>query len=282
MSVTKSNGSLQILQARFTRSQARKTTEGHEVYSPRTLSAPPSVCLFFFFWDCSAADIKFPDFSIFKEGPLILMTMLWGGTTLRQPHREWLLRPDGEQSYEKEKGVKLAAKNSGTVWNYSVTSSLLSLPLWSLFSLPLICMSVSPPAVLSFCHQHLHFEPSSINGSGKLQMFRVNYVNYREKEGKKTVKSMESSLYFIIHHTPTSSQNKLDLLSSPAHSGSKSSEICSRILITLCLHQNEKSNTHTHACMETFFFLERGQYIASLMDALSPTFQHVSLREAEQ
>lgn len=50
MSVTKSNGSLQILQARFTRSQARKTTEGHEVYSPRTLSRPPppsSVCHFF-------------------------------------------------------------------------------------------------------------------------------------------------------------------------------------------------------------------------------------------
>lgn len=85
---------------------------------------------------------------------------------------------------------------------------------------------------------------------------------------------MESSLYFIIHHTPTSSQNKLDLLSSPAHSGSKSSEICSRILITLCLHRNEKSNTHT--CMHGDIFLgDRGQYIASLMDALSPTFQHV-------
>lgn len=65
---------------------------------------------------------------------------------------------------------------------------------------------------------------------------------------------MESSLYFIIHHTPTSSQNKLDLLSSPAHSDSKSSEICLGILITLCLHRNEKSNTHTCTHGDFFFF----------------------------
>lgn len=64
-------------------------------------------------------------------------------------------------------------------------------------------------------------------------------------DGVGAEKSLEFSLYFIIHHTPTSSQNKLDLLGSPAHSGSKSSEICTRILITLCLNRNEKSNTYT-------------------------------------
>lgn len=55
---------------------ARKTTEGHKVsLSTRPPSGfPPSGC---FFWDCRPADIKFPDFSIFKECPLILMTMQW-------------------------------------------------------------------------------------------------------------------------------------------------------------------------------------------------------------
>lgn len=43
------------------------------------------------------------------------MTMLWAGTTLWRPNGETRLGPDGERSQEREKGVKLAAKNSGTV-----------------------------------------------------------------------------------------------------------------------------------------------------------------------
>lgn len=110
----------------------------------------------------------------------------------------------------------------------------------------------------------------------------MNYVKYKEKEvwwrerergrgGGGPEKSVEFSLYFIIHHTPTCSQNKLDLLGSPAHSGSKSSEICTRILITLCLDRNEKSNTYTHPAgereREIFLVGWREQYIAPLMEA---------------
>lgn len=78
---------------------------------------------------------------------------------------------------------------------------------------------------------------------------------------------MEFSLYFIIHYTPTSSQNKLDLLGSPAHSGSKPSEICTRILITLCLNRNEKSNTYTAGEGERVFLGGEGLYIAFQMEA---------------
>lgn len=85
---------------------------------------------------------------------------------------------------------------------------------------------------------------------------------------------MESSLYFIIHHTPRSSQIELDLLSSPAHSGSKPCEICLRILITLCIPCKSKSNTHTHTHMQTctdFLWLHYSSNESSV-SLISPEF----------
>lgn len=85
---------------------------------------------------------------------------------------------------------------------------------------------------------------------------------------------MESSLYFIIHHAPRSSQIKLDLLSSPAHSGSKPCKICLRILITLCIPCESKSNTHTHTHMQTctdFLWLHYSSNESSV-SLISPEF----------
>lgn len=136
MSVTKSNGSLQILQARLTWSpQERRLKDTRCTLPTCSRSLPPSVC--FFLWE---------------ECPLILMTMQWGGTTLRwsncgfdyfRTFRDYwdLIVSKGKE----EKGTpRIAVENSGTVWNYFVTSQILSLPLCSLFSPPLIFTSVSP------------------------------------------------------------------------------------------------------------------------------------------
>ncbi len=63
------------------------------------------------------------------------------------------------------------------------------LPLFSVLSSHLhVCFSL---AVLSFCAfpQCLHFEPNSINLSGKLQMFWVNYVNHGEIKLQKARRS---------------------------------------------------------------------------------------------
>lgn len=126
---------------RFTRPQARKTTEGHGVLLPARSLPPPSlhppVCFLFCFVLC-VYFLFFPEtvalqtshsltspFS--KRGPLKLMIMLWAGTTLWRPNSEPLVGPDGEWSQEREEGAKVAAKNSGTVWKYYVTSSLFSL-----------------------------------------------------------------------------------------------------------------------------------------------------------
>lgn len=83
---------------------------------------------------------------------------------------------------------------------------------------------------------------------------------------------MESSLYFIIHHAPRSSQIKLDLLSSPAHSGSKPCEICWRILITLCIPRKSKSNTHTHMQTCTDFLWLHYSSNESSVSPISPEF----------
>lgn len=104
-------------------------------FSPHALSAsplslhpspPPSICLLFVLFCSGFFCCFFPETvalqtshfltSLFsKRGPLILMTMLWAGTTLWRPNGGTRLGPDGERSQEREKGVKLAAKNSGTV-----------------------------------------------------------------------------------------------------------------------------------------------------------------------
>lgn len=83
---------------------------------------------------------------------------------------------------------------------------------------------------------------------------------------------MESSLYFIIHHAPRSSQIKLDLLSSPARSGSKPCEICWRILITLCIPRKSKSNTHTHMQTCTDFLWLHYSSNESSVSPISPEF----------
>lgn len=69
--VTKSNVSLQILQARRTEKNNWRTQGALSC----TLSLSHSHSLPALLWDCRTADIKFPDFSIFKDCPLILMTM---------------------------------------------------------------------------------------------------------------------------------------------------------------------------------------------------------------
>lgn len=60
------------------------------------------------------------------------------------------------------------------LWHLKSSLPLCSRLLWSL------CLFL--PAVLSFCvfPQCLHFEPNSINLSGKLQMFWLNYANHGE------------------------------------------------------------------------------------------------------
>lgn len=69
MSVTKSNGSLQIPQARWTGSLKEDDWRTQGVLSPHPLSVSPFLCLLFL----QTSNIL--TFSIFKECPLILMTM---------------------------------------------------------------------------------------------------------------------------------------------------------------------------------------------------------------
>lgn len=192
MSVTKTNGSLQILQARRTRPLWGRRVKGTRCPLPTSPlpGFPPSDC---FFWDCRTADIKFPDFSIFKECPLTLMTMqrraqCCSGQTLILTPSDHCRELCGEEE-EQDQGTRfiyilkstLAHRTQGQcetiLWH--VKSSL---PLCSLFSPPLISMSVSPLLPCLFCvfPPRLHFEPDSINLSGKLQMFWVNYINHGE------------------------------------------------------------------------------------------------------
>ena len=119
MSVTKSNGSLQIPQARGTGSlqekQVKDTRCTLSMSPPSTspLLLPPSVC---FFRDCATADIKFPDLrvSTYTDDNAAASTMEDdGGKRVRCKVHPTHLTPH---------------KNSGTVWRYFVASlSLLSL-----------------------------------------------------------------------------------------------------------------------------------------------------------
>lgn len=151
MSVTKSNGSLQILQARWTGSPARKTNEGRKVYSPHILSRSPSLCLRFLqtsnfltfpfsksvhlcWWECS----KEHNTAVVKLW-FWLHPSIWG-------YRELMVSDEG-----KEKGTKFI-----TIWHQILLYRIQgqwetilwhlksSLPLCSLFSPPLIFMSASP------------------------------------------------------------------------------------------------------------------------------------------
>lgn len=222
MSVTKSNGSLQILQARLTWSpQERRLKDTRCTLPTCSRSLPPSVC-----FSLRRVSTHTDDNAVGWHNTAMVKLWFW----LLQ-NISGLLRPDCEQRKGGERYTTHRCREfRDRVKLFCDISNPLSPPLFSVLSSPHLHVCFSP-AVLSFRHQCLHFEPNSINLSGKLQMFWVNYVNDKEI---KTAKSME----FIIHHAPTSSQNKRDLLSSPAHSGSKSSKICLRILITLCLHQN--------------------------------------------
>lgn len=224
MSVTKSNGSLQILQARLTWSRQERRLKDTRCTLPTcSRSLPPSVCFFL-----RIVSTYTDDNAVGWHNTAMVKLWFW----LLQ-NISGLLRPDCEQRKGGESYTTHCCREfRGRVNLFCDISNPLSPPLFSVLSFPHLHVCFSP-AVLSFCHQCLHFEPNSINLSGNLQMFWVNYVNDKEI---KTAKKF--SLYFIIHHAPTSSPNKLDLLSSPAHSGSKSSKICLRILITLCLHRN--------------------------------------------
>lgn len=109
-----------------------------------------------------------------------------------------------------------------------------SLPLCSLLFLAPVFMSVSPLLPCLSAISVFALNPIALT-SQKVTNVQSELCKLQRN---KTAKSMESSFYFMIHHTTTSSPNKVDLLSSPAHPGSKSSKICSRILITLCQRRN--------------------------------------------
>lgn len=204
MPVTKSNGSLQILQARWTGSlQERRLKDIRCTLPTSSLCLPPSVC---FFWDCRSTDITFPDFFHFQrvstytdnnavEGTILQWSNLWFWLHQNIQGCRELAVSDGEE----EKGTKFIK-----IWHHTSLHRLQgqcetilwhlksSLPLCSLFSPPLIFMSCFSPAVLSFgaFPRCLHFEPNSINLSGKLQMFWVNYVNHREIKLQKAWSSL--------------------------------------------------------------------------------------------
>lgn len=160
--------------------------------SPRTLSRlplPPSVCflfvLFFFPWHCSTADIKFPDFSIFKEGSTYTDDNAEGWHEQRVSTGPWR-RAKPRLGERCEVGGKEFRQGQceTTAWlllSSPILSLSLSLLLWSLHSLPLFCASVSSPLSRRSAISIFTLNPAA-NGSGKLQMFWVNYVKYREKE----------------------------------------------------------------------------------------------------
>lgn len=152
-------------------------TEGHKVYSPHTLSLCPSFCLL------SLRPLYFKRLSIYTDDN----DVGWHNTAaVKLENILGLLGPDGLQWKGGERyqvhpvlTSHNAVQDLRTVWNYFETSqSFFSSPLFAALSCPRLHVCFSP-AALSFCHQCLRFEPNSINLSGKLQMFRVNYVNYK-------------------------------------------------------------------------------------------------------
>ena len=184
------------------------------VRRPHILSRSPSLCFFFFFFFC-----RHQIFWLFysQRASTYADDNAAGGTIPQWSHSDSdhirtvsATESDGEEEERCKVHQNLtphtAEQDSGTVWNYFVTSQILSPPL---FSPPLIFMSASPPAVLSFSvfPQCLHFEPDSINLSGKLQMFWAELCKPRRNKAAEK-KSMAFSLYFIIHHGPRSSQGK--------------------------------------------------------------------------
>lgn len=156
-SVTKSNGSLQILQARQTERLQQKKKEKNNWRTQGALSCtlsfslPFSLCFSLRLY-CRTADITFPDFSIFKDCPLILMTMqqraeCCSGQTRISGYTEswrWGMKRKVQSSLKSDTtphGTRTRGQCETISWH--LKSSLLPL-----FSPPLIFMSVSPSCLV--------------------------------------------------------------------------------------------------------------------------------------
>lgn len=181
-SLTETSGSLQILQERWTWSQREMKTEGHTIDSPPLVWLQPVSSAFFF--DCSNADVKFPDISISKKGPFTWMTTLKPHTCHCCKNHTLLYRI---QRKCKKKNIY---KN---IYIFCGISTPLSLPFCSQSSPPSL-LYVKPSLLASFC---LSSEPCGINLPGNLQMF---WVKYKDDKGRKFL------LYFIIHHAAIASK----------------------------------------------------------------------------
>lgn len=260
MSVTKSNGSLQILQEGWTSPlPARKTTEGHDgALSPHPLSVSLPPLFFFFFLQTSnfltflfSKSVHLRWWQCSRRHDTAVVTLWFRLHQDSQRYREATGRRRRGAKFIQNLTPHTAARDSGTVWNYFVTSQILSPPL---FSPPLIFMSASPPAVLSFSvfPQCLHFEPDSINLSGKLQMFWAELCKPRRNKAAKK----KHGVLALFHNSSRSQiepRKKLDLLSSPAHSGSKSFwNMLENINHPLSTSQIKIKHTRTHAHMHRF------------------------------
>ena len=216
MSVTKTNGSLQILQARWTSlSLQERRLKDTMVYCPHIPSRSPSLCFFFFFFFLQTSN--FLTFLFSKS-----VHLYWWQCSRRHNTAVvtlWFqLHQDSRCDRERRGGGEVQSSSRSDT-SHGCTEFRDSVKLFCDISNPLspfvlsashlyVCFS---PAVLSFSvfPQCLHFEPDSINLSGKLQMFWAELCKPRRN---KAAKSTAFSLYFIIHHGPRSSQAKTWLI----------------------------------------------------------------------
>ena len=174
---------------------ARKTTEGHDgILSPHPLSLSLPLLFFFFFscrhqifWlFCSQRASTYTDDNA-ADGTI----PQWSHSDSDYVRTVGATESDGEEErckVHRDLTPHTAVQNSGTMWNYFVTSQILSPPL---FSPPLIFMSASPllsclsPYFLSV----FTLNPTALTCQESYKCSELNYVNQGEIKLRKAQRS---------------------------------------------------------------------------------------------